>query len=828
VPPEGPKDAKIAIIGEAPGTWEDRTGRPFMGPAGGVLEHCLHQAGLTRAEVYITNFLKRKPHKNDISPWWQPKKGFTKLGKEACEELYEELKEVKANVLVPLGNCPLYALTGLENITKRRGSIYEMVGTGRKVIPTIHPAACIWTAARGDKGPEGGYIWRHFIAHDLLKARKQSAFPEVKLPQREIIIPQSLEEARHWLDHFRRADRFSFDIEVINYEASMIGFSDHPSRAFVLPFYHRWSEQHEAILWKDVAGVLANPKSVKVGQNPVFDMSFLAIRNNIIVQGRVEDTMCAHHIMYPDFPKGLDFLVSIYTDEPYYKDEGKRWFSGQMVTRDFNRFMIYNGKDAACTLEVWEALEKEMDADYRRIYEDTIELFRPLVFMSLIGIKVDTARLKAAQKEIEEQLRQKQAELDSLCGRHLNVNSPKDIQKYFYVEKGIPPYTKKGAITTDDTAMARIARGTSTRPGLREASLVQEVRGLRKLQGTYLEMQFDEDNRFRASYNPRGTVTGRLSSSKTVFDTGGNAQNLPERFLGFLVADDGTFLISFDLEQAEWVATAYISGDAAMLKVLREGLDPHISTASMMTGLPHDVIAEEDKYVKHLTDPAEIAAIRARLFPDLAKHAKFLPRNMGLRQCGKKANHGLNYGEAYKKFALLNEIPESEAKLIVDSYHSIYPGIRMWYQRVQQQLRNDRTLVGPGPFYRKRRFLGQWGDDLFRKAYAHLPQSVVVDVINKTLKDAYYNREGLECLRHAALVQQVHDSITFRFPLDQLEEAKNFINYIRERLGMELEYEGRTFRIGSEAKVGFNLKDMIKVTDVNQLDGLLEELKKAA
>src|SRR3990167_7179663 len=60
VGPIGPKDAKIVFIGEAPASFEFAKGEPFVGPAGGIFDHCLHAAGLIRSQVYITNLIKTR------------------------------------------------------------------------------------------------------------------------------------------------------------------------------------------------------------------------------------------------------------------------------------------------------------------------------------------------------------------------------------------------------------------------------------------------------------------------------------------------------------------------------------------------------------------------------------------------------------------------------------------------------------------------------------------------------------------------------------------------------------------------------------------------
>jgi hypothetical protein len=70
--------------------------------------------------------------------------------------------------------------------------------------------------------------------------------------------------------------------------------------------------------------VLGNENSVKVAQNAIFDIHFLLTRCGIEAKGRVEDTMIGHSVMFPEFPKGLDFLGSLYCGtQAYWKDAVK-------------------------------------------------------------------------------------------------------------------------------------------------------------------------------------------------------------------------------------------------------------------------------------------------------------------------------------------------------------------------------------------------------------------------------------------------------------------------------------------------------------------------
>ena len=482
-------------------------------------------------------------------------------------------------------------------------------------------------------------------------------------------------------------------------------------------------------------------------------------------------------------------------------------------------FLRYNALDSACTLQIRNAIWDEISQNgYDKTYQMTLDIFPALMFMQTRGILVDQDKLGETRTDISNKIDTLQIELNTLCKRPINVNSSKDCQKYFYIEKGIDPYLKSGRPTIDDKALQRIARGTARRPGLREASLVQEIRGLQKLRGTYLDIDFDKDSRMRCSYNPRGTKFGRLSSSKTVFGTGMSFQTVPQEFKKFLVADPDYVMLEFDKRQAEWVVVAYASGDAGMISAIEKGIDVHAHTASLMYSVPVDLVKYENSLIGHTSDSEGIADIRSSdsvLVKELGSRFYQLPRTMSLRQCGKKSNHGLNYGEGYKNFALINEIEEREAKKIVELYHRIYPGIRLWYQHIQRQISKDRTLINC--FGRKVKFLDAYNEDLFKSAYSMLPQSTVVDAVNMAMVKIYNNEEltGVNGF-NIDLLAQVHDSILIQLPIKHLTNKGNFdkiVDLVNDYMSPVMEYNGRQFKIATDAKCGLNWGEARKDTN---------------
>jgi len=492
-----------------------------------------------------------------------------------------------------------------------------------------------------------------------------------------------------------------------------------------------------------------------------------------------------------------------------------------MTYRTSDEMLTYNALDCAVTWQCADAFFSEIDNGYRKTYDHTIDLYGPLMYMMTRGIRVDHDRLADVKKDVDKQIASLTTQITERCGRWVNPNSSKQCQLYFYVEKKLPPYTKynpktkKSNITTDDKALQRISRGTSARKGLYEAKLMQDYRRLVKLKGTYLDIVFDKDSRMRCSYNPRGTKFGRLSSSKTVFGTGMNMQNLPEAFLGFLVADEGCIFIELDLRQAEWVVVAYDSGDASMIKAVEEGLDVHAYTASQMFGVPIDIVQFEDKILGHTNDPEEVGKKRKMIRELDPYRENWIPRTMSMRQCGKKSNHGLNYDERKKTFALINEITEKEAQVVIDLYRRIYPGIGRWYERIQSQLGTDRTLFNC--LGRKCRFLDRWNDDLFKAAYSFNPQSTVGEVVNRGMVDIY-NAED-ESLDGWEILRQVHDSINFQ---TSDCEARNLAKGIRQAaryLSPALSVSGREFTIAVDCKIGYSLDAMkeVPITDVETM-----------
>jgi len=150
VPGEGPSHAKFMLVGEQPGDKEDLAGRPFVGPAGRILDQALEDAGIPRAETFVTNAVKHFKHEM---------RGKRRLHKrpnayeiERCKWWNDaERLIVKPEVVVALGATAARSLIGrVVTITSMRGRAIDL-RDGSRLVVTIHPSALLRTEDEADK-----------------------------------------------------------------------------------------------------------------------------------------------------------------------------------------------------------------------------------------------------------------------------------------------------------------------------------------------------------------------------------------------------------------------------------------------------------------------------------------------------------------------------------------------------------------------------------------------------------------------------------------------------------------------------------------------------
>jgi uracil-DNA glycosylase len=168
---EGPKHASLILIGEQPGDYEDVAGKPFVGPAGKIMDRALEEAGIDRKQVYVTNAVKHFK--------WEPR-GKRRIHKKpnsreiaACRPWLEaELKSVKPALVVALGATAAQTIFGPSfRVTHDRGKVLSAkLGTGNyRIVATVHPSSLLRQPDEESRERE----YKNFV-HDLRVALKAS------------------------------------------------------------------------------------------------------------------------------------------------------------------------------------------------------------------------------------------------------------------------------------------------------------------------------------------------------------------------------------------------------------------------------------------------------------------------------------------------------------------------------------------------------------------------------------------------------------------------------------------------------------------------------
>ncbi|HWY46844.1 MAG TPA: UdgX family uracil-DNA binding protein [Bryobacteraceae bacterium] len=156
---EGPRSARIALVGEQPGDEEDRQGHPFVGPAGKLLNKALEEAGIDRSAVYVTNAVKHFKFEERGKRRLHKKPRMSEI--KACKPWLEaEMSLIKPEVIVCLGARAAQALLGSKyRLTKERGKFVEHP-LAPLVTATIHPSAVLRTPNAEQRHQE----YRKFVA----------------------------------------------------------------------------------------------------------------------------------------------------------------------------------------------------------------------------------------------------------------------------------------------------------------------------------------------------------------------------------------------------------------------------------------------------------------------------------------------------------------------------------------------------------------------------------------------------------------------------------------------------------------------------------------
>ncbi len=808
---------KAAFVGEAPGHDELVSGEPFVGAAGRELDKWIRPYFL-RSQCFIGNVCQERPPNNELKNFFLDtacKQPNTKL-QGWVDVLQEQLEKVRPNIIMALGRHPTYILTGREANWARQGEFTwgsvlpcKLV-PGLKVMPIPHPAFVI----------RGMFDLRPLIRVWLRRAKTNSMFKEIRHPQRQLIVDPPLEQVMSELERLTGADKLAFDIETIpgrkiiyeNKEKGLIytpdvitciSFSDRPDWSISIPFYrggrNRWALDIEREMWRGVARLLGQEGPLKIAHNLMFDFLQLAARRVFVAPPRW-DTMTAHNRAYLDLTKKklkklalnrLSVCTSIYTEEPFYKNDWKDENKSTNWAGVDIAFWKYNATDSAVLQDIQPVEEADLtQLGMLDMFRKEMDAFNPLAAMNMQG----TLRKPAIVKEIADfleneegtgQIQLLQKSLDETVGQPLNTKSPQQMQKFLYSTLGLPLQVnrKTGKPTTDEGALAKLYQKTKN-PILLQ---IKEVTRLRGFRSNYVDSYISQDGRTRTIYNQGRTSTARSSSSTPFIGLGGNLQKIPARprpgeddynrlikqYKMSFVPDPGMILWRRDYIQAEAMVVAWLAEDLQQIEDFGNSIDVHCRTVQIIYGC--DYQAAVDGYRNK--DPEWVRK----------------------RNLGKPVRHGFNYKLGPRKLSQMFaqdgfDISEAECKKMLQAIASGVPAVIRWQAEVENQLKSTRTITNA--FGLRRTFFGVMDNDAVREAIAFGPQSTVGQLMNFALARMYQDKN---LMSEMDLLLQVHDAAIGQSPIDKVKEHTDRVG---ELMSIPLMIKGRELIIPSDLEAG--------------------------
>lgn len=561
----GPRNARIMAVAESWGEQEAGQLKPLVGSSGQIFNQLLKDCGIPREEVFCTNVVSARPPQNNMWYWFEPAKGNKSVPLrglhpkdkvlEGLGILQEQIRRVKPDVILALGNYALWALTNCTTYRVGRGhGRREPAGIMRwrgsmiyadalpedlqrtRVLPLIHPEAIRkdWVQRAPTK---------HDISCRVPMALKNDWEPNIKPV---FFAPPTFEQAKAklnaWLTMAEAGHEVILlnDVETARGLLTCIGFADSPYFAMAIPFVKLnyidfdsyWAFEEEFTLLQLIRKVLSHPNIKIEGQNYHYDTQYIEAYLACIPNYSF-DSMTAHHTLFPRTPKGLDYLSSLYCRyHTYWKDDTKEWdVKGDLVTH-----LRYNCTDCCRNFEVNTVLKDLIvrmgqEQQWAEQMEENLLAAR----MMRRGIKIDERRRAmlavdltvAADKITSKLLKILPQELVDPKAKTPWYRSNKQQKEFFSEELGfrlpIDRKTKQPTLGKEGLRILKERHPEFTRMFI----LMEEIRRIGVFHNTFLKAQLDFGHRMRCMFKTSGTDTFRWASSANAFGRGTNLQNIP-------------------------------------------------------------------------------------------------------------------------------------------------------------------------------------------------------------------------------------------------------------------------------------------------------------
>src|SRR6266850_823002 len=690
-----------------------KNGMALSGYNESTINFFLRQVNLDIKQCYRACFIKEALEYSGLNPKKQ-RNALAKVDIANYESiLLEEIKHVNPNIIVPLDDLSLSVVFPHINTIKKakgrkywiycyRGSILPLRNDWQvdlpdiiRIIPTLGPQLLFndWTA-RSYTGLDYKKIahWQH----------ARSAIEEEGF----IWIAKDASSLYNFLNRsFEKSPkRLTADIETWMGFPQCISLCFDGQECCVVPLYDPHITKGElALMWRLVARVMRH-NIEKNGQNFKYDWT-INERWGLEIENVHSDTHLKASLLYPELAKGLDFLTSIYTNNAYYKDDGKE-YNPKLHTRD--RLYIYCGKDSINTHIISEKQDAEMiEAGVADLYNNevapSILIYKNL---DITGIKIDnTQKLKLLEKYQSLY----ELNLDKLRilanNKRLNPRSPKQVGVLIYEELKFPVHYKtneegRKAYKTDKETLDDLFIHHSDKVGPLGSALIARVIVCRKLAKVieYITTPLHPDNRFRGSYNLAGTETGRSSCSKTIDERlrfedeitsakprkveklGRSLQTISKH--GFHI-DEDIFDDFEDHEIANDLRSMFVPSRNC---VFIEG-DGNAAEARIVAVLAEDweLLESFDKLPKiHAKTIGMILGIDPNL---ITKTEPSVPKlGMPYYELGKRIRHAGHNGMRAGRLAQYTHMSLKECVTLMEKFHSINPKINNIFHNTVRKL----------------------------------------------------------------------------------------------------------------------------------------------
>ena len=834
--PTTPNRHRLAIIGEGPSD-EDRD-TPFSSSSGKLVSQVLGELKIPINQVFLGYVSTKKTF------------GFTQRPDDLAvvngtNTLIKDLAKYKPNCCLLLGDLANKVFGADHSAHTQRGTIFISPRFKFKCITALDP----WMIYKN-------YQQAIPFRYDFAKAKEQSLFPEYRHPIRRLNATPSFQYlTKRFEELLETKPEIAFDLEGHPNQVGVTCYSIalSPHDVFIVPIRNLdgtayWTENEEVVIWQYTARILSDPDIKKIAQNAMYELFVFAWRHKLLVRGLHEDTMFKMWELFSELPKNLGFISSLYTDEPYYKDE--------RTVQDITVHHEYCCKDSIVTIASSTKMDQALAGNKRsqQHYNFNIRLLKPYLYMQLRGCKLDLKSVASMRHTTWEYIRNQQSIVNEMTGQVLNTKSPKQLQEYLYGTLSLPEQTKrigtKLSATADFGALCTLYTKTELPVLLEIAKLTRARTRLSDLN----KLQAFSDGRIRCTYNPVGTDTGRLSSSETwveaivnkskiefkkrrkdgvefqemVLETkptienlGTNLQNVTKDLRTLFIPDNDEYsFFQYDLSGADaWTVAADLAalGNDKMLVHLQNQIKPSIVI----------VLLTEHGNTVYKWDLPTLKAHHDHML----KQCKTIPKLVRTYVCAKGCQHGTNYGMQARLMAALQlersiqgwvdncingNVEEPDFKVFginvisrLQELYFNYYGLELRNEYLRRQLTNHGYIdsaSGQRRYFLDIRNRRNIDDSIIRVAASHEPQANTTFSTNGALSNLYYdrsNRTPRGNLR-AEPTLMIHDALAGQAHKSQQQWAKE--KFENEWFNIPLVIHGLDINIPVEGGWGPNWK----------------------